>query len=505
MRVLLGGCKQEVATFNPALTGFEDFTHLRGEEVAGYNRGRPTELGGMAGVLDGAGVEIVGGYAAMMLVSGGTLAADAWHRIRDEFLAAVRTAVAAGPLDGVAFAMHGAMCATDEPDPEGALLAETRRIVGERIPIVVSVDLHGIMTDRMLEAADIVVPYHTYPHNDFRETGERAATILLRLMRGEVDPVVAYVRVPALVRGDELITATGKIRRQVELAQRIEVTPPGLVAGMFWGNPFTDVPQLCSMAMVVTDGNPDRAAMWAEEMAEGFWEERAAMQAPLVSIGDAIRIAAETPGTTVLVDAADATSSGASGDSNAILRGLLEEQGYPGRALVPIVDAPAVREAFRVGVGGTVRTTLGGTLDPGRFPPLSVDGRVRMLGDGRFTNESHGTEWFGGDTAVLEIGRHTVIVTSRAVSLYDRSLFLAYGQDPQRFDLVVQKSPHCQHHMFEAWATRLVGVDAPGSTSANLPSLGHTVCARPMYPMERDTQFEPEVRVIRRGTVGRDG
>jgi len=167
---------------------------------------------------------------------------------------------------------------------------------------------------------------------------------------------------------------------------------------------------------------------------------------------------------------------------------------------VPIVDAPAVRAAFAAGVGNVVQTTLGGSVDPDRFAPLPVEARVRMLSDGRHISESHGIEWYAGDTAVLELipHGHVVIATSRAVSLYDRSLFLAHGQDPTRFDAVVQKSPHCQHRFFAAWADRLIGVDAPGSTSANLPSLGHARCRRPMYPLELDATFAPAVRLFRR-------
>jgi microcystin degradation protein MlrC len=288
------------------------------------------------------------------------------------------------------------------------------------------------------------------------------------------------------------------IGHRIRECQAIERGPGGLSAQMFWGNPFTDVPDLCSNSLVVLDNDEDRARNEAISLAERFWTERAAMQAPLVSLEEAVRQSkAITNGTVVLIDAADAPSSGASGDSNAILRALIDG-GYTGKTLIPIVDAPAVKAAFAAGIGGTVETTLGGTLDPGRFQPLPVRGVVRLLSDGRFINESHGTEWYAGNTAVLEIDNHTVVVTSRAVSLYDRSLFLAHGQDPHRFDLVIQKSPHCQHRFFAAWAAKLIGVDAPGSTSANLPYLGHTVCRRPMYPMELDTTFTPEVLIFRR-------
>jgi microcystin degradation protein MlrC len=494
MRILIGECLQEVSTFNPAPSSAADFQLLFGDQLLNFHKGRPTEVGGAIGRFSQAEIDLVGAYSARSITSGGTLAASDWSRLAEAFLDGVRRV---GEVDGIYFAMHGAMCAEQEIDPEGYLLQETRKIVGDSLPIVVSLDLHGIVTDRMLNHADAIVSYHTYPHNDFRETGERGADLLLRILREGVKPVTAMVRIPALVRGDEMITETGVIGHRIRECQTIESTATGLAAGMFWGNPFTDVPDLCSNSYVITNDDPELATREATALALRFWEDRAKMQAPLVSLGVAISEAREASGTVIFVDAADATSSGASGDSNAILQALIEKN-YEGRSLSPIVDAAAVEAAMTAGIGQTIETTLGGTLDPQRFPPLPVTAKVRLLSDGRFINESHGTEWYAGDSAVLEVGPHTVVVTSRPVSLYDRSLFLAHGQDPKRFDLVVQKSPHCQPHFFAEWADRLIGVDAPGSTSANLPSLGHTRCRRPMFPMEPETEFKPEPLLFQR-------
>jgi microcystin degradation protein MlrC len=221
------------------------------------------------------------------------------------------------------------------------------------------------------------------------------------------------------------------------------------------------------------------------------------MQVPLTSIPDAVQIALNTKGTTILVDAADATSSGAPGDSNAILRELLA-RGYPGKALIPIVDPGAVQAAFAGGVNKTIRTSVGGAIDRQRHRPIDVEGQVRMLTDGHIVSESYGEHWYAGDTALLQVGGITLIVTSRAVSLYDRSLFYAHGQDPTRFDAVVVKSPHCQPHMFKDWAARYVDVDAPGATSANLRSLGHTRCPRPIFPLDDEVTFEPQAKVFQR-------
>lgn len=496
MKILIAECRQEVSSFNPVNTGLNDFIIGRGATFLDSHRGRRTEVGGALHVFETAGVDVVGTYSAQLITSGGILTADAWHTMESELLDLVRANI--DGVDGIFIALHGAMATTDELDPEGHLLHEMRKIAGPEIPIVGSLDLHGILTNRMLENANAFAVYHTYPHEDFESTGQRAARLLLKILRDGARPVTAVVRIPALVRGDELITASGKIQKTIGRCVQLEESGETLSAAMIWSNPFTDVPELCSLALVTTDGDADFASHEALSLARTFWDDRAAMQAELHSIDKALDLATGVPGTTVLIDAADATSSGASGDSNAILAAVLKRD-FSGRGLFPIVDAPAVQRALDAGVGAVVTTPLGGTLDPERFPPVEVTGRVKLLSDGQIRYESHG---FGpanaGLTAVLEIGRHVVVVTSRQVSHFDRSLFLAHGQNPKDFDIVVQKSPHCPHYCFRDWATQLIGVDAPGSTSANLPYLGHTICHRPMYPLELDTVFEPAVELFTR-------
>lgn len=492
--ILVAECKQEISSFNPVLSHYADFAVAQGEELLARHRGVRSEVSGALAVFAAQpDVTILPTYSARAITSAGTLAAPDFRRICAEFLDALRRAPRP---DAAYFALHGAMAAEDEDDVEGRLLEGAREILGESVPFVVSLDLHGVLTDRMLRESDAVVMYHTYPHVDFFETGQRAARLLLRLLAGRARPVTAAVTIPALVRGDELITETGLLGGIIREAQAIQEGPGGLVAGMFIGNPFTDVRGLCTRSVVVTDGDAERARGEAVRLAEMFWAVRDRLQAHLTPLVEAIREARETTGTVIFVDAADATSSGAPGDSNAILRGLVE-QGYPRRALIPLVDPPAVRAAFAAGVGATIQTALGGALDP-RWTPLLVGARVRLLSDGRFLSESHGDQWDSGDTAVLEVGKITVVCTSRAVSLYDRSLFLAHGQDPRHFDLVVQKSPHCQDRFYKAWAARLINVDVPGATSANLKSLGHTRCQRPMFPLDESVEFRPEAKLFSR-------
>jgi microcystin degradation protein MlrC len=497
-RVLLAECKQEVSSFNPIPSRYADFRIVSGLDLLRHHRGVREELGGAISVFEAAGgIQLVPTLGASANTSGGVLGQADFNRLAGELLKQVSQA---GPVDGACISLHGAMQAANESDPEGYLLTEIRRRLGPGVPIVVSLDLHGILTDQMLRSCDAVVAYHTYPHVDFYETGERAARLLLRILRNGVRPVTARVKIPALVRGDELITETGAIRECIVRAQEIEASPRGLSAAVMWGNPFTDVPELGTSSLVVLDGNASSAGAWALELAQRFWSHHERMQVPLTGLEESVRIAANEPtGTVVLMDAADAPSSGASGDGNSILAEMVRQR-FPRTALIPLVDPPAVVAAFAEGVGGEVTVPLGGHCDRRRFQPVTLTCRVRLLSDGAFRSESFGWPWNSGPTAVLQSGNFTLVVGTRPVSLFDRSWFWAHGQDPQQFGAVVVKSPHCEPHMFADWAARLLVVDAPGSTSANVRALGHVHCPRPMFPLDEVPDWQPQVQFFGAGT-----
>lgn len=493
-KVAIVECMQEVSSFNPMPSGYGNFHLERGSGMLAQ-RGLNTAIGGALSVFEGRpDVEVVPAMGARA-GSAGLLSAEGWDRLSSELVDAAAAVLRSG-VDGLYVSLHGAMAAEGELDPEGWLLERLRRLAGPDLPVVISLDLHGILTDRMLRQVDGLAIYHTYPHVDFADTGARAARLLLRLLDGEVRrPVIARATIPALVRGDELITRTGCYGDLIRECQRIERDGTALAAGVIIGNPFTDVPELCSQAVVMTDGDADRdgatARAEAARLADAFWAQRHRMQGKLIPLDRAVAQARTMAGTVAFTDAADATSSGATGDSNAILRALRDAR-YPGRVLAQIVDAPAAAAAHAAGVGARVDVSLGGTCDPARFAPMAMHGaRVRLLSDGHARLETMGTALEAGPSAVLEWENFTVLLLSRTVSLFDRAMYYANGLDPRRFDLVVVKSPHTEHVMYDAWVTHNFNVDAPGATSADLRSLGHRICVRPAYPLDDVPAYAP--------------
>jgi microcystin degradation protein MlrC len=477
-RVLIAEIKQETATFNPMPTCYDDFQVYEGDALLRALRGTRTEIGGALDIFsEDTTIEVVPTVSATS-VSGGYIVTTDLDRLLKEIVDAVRCQ---HEIDAAYICLHGAMAGAVENDPEGRLMTDIRDVLGD-IPLVASLDLHAVITDRLVAAADVLVPFHTYPHIDQYETGQRAANNLLKLMNGDTKPTTVRVEIPMLVRGDELITATGTFGEAIRMCQAIEESDGGLAAGVIIGNAFTDVPALQSNVLVTTDNDHARAESEALRIARFMWRHRELFQAELTSLSDAIRIAEETDGLTVFSDAADATASGAAGDSNAILKGLLAEQ-FAKPALVPIVDARAAAAALTAGVGEQVTVSLGGTRDPGRFTPLEISATVKSLHDGEFHYEN-GTVGHAGNTAVLGIGSIDILVTERSVYVVGQKVFLAHGLNPQDYSIVVVKSPNGFRPYYEEIAARIVPVDVPGSTSANLKSLPFENCVRPIFPLD---------------------
>ena len=492
-RVLIVALQQEVSSFNPVPSTRSDFTVHAGDEMRRAYAGTDTYTGGALGVLKAAeGIDPICVYSAIAC-SAGPLAHDDYVDLKAELLAAI-AAQMTQDIDGVLFHLHGAMATTAETDPEGDVLESVRGLVGRAPVFAMSLDLHGILTRRMIAACPAFECLRTYPHVDFAETGARAARLLLRQLQEDLTPVVARLRLPMLVRGDECITQTGIFGHYIARAVD-RVASDGLIgASVLIGNPFTDVPELCCQVLAISNGDPAGAEHAARAIAEGFFDHRAQLQADLVSLDAAVALAASGRFPLVLKDAADAPSSGASGDSMEVVRALLDA-GCEATILAPVVDAPCTALAHSMGVGASGRFTLGGSCDS-RFAPLELDATVAMLSDGQYRMETWGVMEQAGPCAKLRAGNLTVIATSRAVQLFDRSLFLAHGEDPRNHQIIVVKSPHCQHRYFDEWADTVVSVDAQGATSARLERLGHRLCPRPIYPLDPETVFIPEVEIF---------
>src|SRR5947209_8113286 len=257
MRIAVGQHWQETNTFTPLPTtrrDFEEFGVCRGADLV-ERMADTNELGGFIQSLRSwpEHPEIVG-LVRLPAWPSGTATHDTFLWLRDEMVAAVRRAL---PLDGVLLALHGAMVADGAPDVEGEILDAVRRVIGPDLPLVATLDLHANVTERMVRAASALVLYHTAPHIDVFETGQRGAAVLRRILVGGARPVTAFQKVPMVVPAERANTqdpASVSFGFRERL-QALERRPAILSAGLATVQPWLDIPDLGSAVLDVADGD----------------------------------------------------------------------------------------------------------------------------------------------------------------------------------------------------------------------------------------------------------
>jgi len=488
-RLITGGIAHESNTFSNSPTTFEDFqrqTYNRGSEVLERNRGRGV-IGGFMEVAARNNVELLPTLQASTTPKG-PVTRKAFDHLAREFLQRV-----AGfqDVDGAILLLHGAMIIEDLDDVEGYLLREVRKVLGPQRPIVTVLDLHANVTRAMIEHADCLVGYDTYPHVDQRERGREAMRIILGILEGNLKPATALAKPPIIppLQGYVTFRSNGG-SRLVEKAHELETHPDVINVSAFAGFPFADTP-ITGLGLVVnTNGAPVLAKRLARELAEYAWTIKEDFRVKLVEPTFAINIALQAPGGTfILADIADTGAGGTAGDGTVVLKALLDS-GARDVAVAQIADKAAVDLCIQGGVGSEVTVTVGGKQDPFHGDPVEVTGIVRHISDGTYIRrgpQNPGGEERMGPTVVLELGgRHGIdlMLTSFRAHPSDLQHLRSVGIEPTDKRILVLKSAAHYRAAFGPIATEVFEVDAPGICHPYLERFTWKRLRRPIWPLD---------------------
>ena len=430
MRIGVATFSHETCTFCPNPTGVEEWEYygppMRGEEVL---RSGPYIEGFVDRCNEYGGVELVGVYSprdAKGGSSGSWITAEAFDKYSYGMADDLRDA---GRLDGLYLSLHGAMAVTGIPRPEAELVRRLREAVGD-IPIVVTLDLHANEDHELSEAADAVLIIKRYPHYDSALQGERAARMMIRIVRGTYRPAMATrkpgVITPSVYQG----TGVSPAMEIMERARRWECRVKDAFVSVAFGFAYADVPDAGATVMVITNGDQELADTIADDMSGYIWrvrEEFAGKKLPKTEEGVSLAIA-------------EIASSAAVGDS--------------------------------------ITVSLGGYADRFAGNPVPIDGRVEYLGPyDRFET-----------VAVLLFGdNNRVILTPLLHQVTETGIFDPLGIPLEELDIIVLKSRvHFRRGYYEnGLAGAIFEVDAPGLGPADLTTIGYKNVPKDLYPIYR--------------------
>jgi microcystin degradation protein MlrC len=480
-RIAVGGFLHETNTFAPTKATYDDFVHgggwpamAQGADVLKVMRNINVGLAGFVEATEANGWELV------PTISCG--ASPSAHVTRDAYERIVKVMVdgiaAAGRLDAVYLDLHGAMVTEHLDDGEGEILARVRKVIGNDLPLVVSLDLHANVTPQMVEHADALIAYRTYPHVDMADTGRAAAKHLALLLQSKQKFAKAFRQLPFLIPISWQCTNDQPTKG---IYQTLEAIETGAVPTLSFapGFPAADFRD-CGPSVFAygkTQADADAAADRITSIIAGHENDfDGRIYTPDEGVRYAMELARSASKPIVIADTQDNPGAGGDSDTTGMLRALVRNNATKA-AIGVIFDPQSAKAAHVAGEGATVTLALGGKSGIPGDAPYQETFIVEKLSDGQFVASGPyygGRDMDMGPSACLRIGDVRVVVSSHKAQLADQAMFRYVGIEPTEQSILVNKSSVHFRADFEPIAEKLIICAAPGAMPANTADLPWT-------------------------------
>jgi microcystin degradation protein MlrC len=474
-KVAIGSIMHESNSFNAEPTTLSDFRVRGGQDTPTTLRDWADGNSEVAGFIEEGrrcGFDLVPTiYAAA--TPKGAVARGAFEELTARLIRSMR---AAGELDGILLALHGAMYTEEFPHADEEIVRRLRAAVGPDIPLMVTHDFHANISPEIVSLTDALITYQQNPHLDTKQRGARAASLLSRMLAGEVRPRQALVKPPLLWNIVHQNTSEDPLRPITAASMELERHPGILAASVACGYQYNDVPYIGPSVIVVADDDEGLALRSAQKLSDRMWEKRAETCFDLPDAASAVADAIRSDRFPVaLFDVGDNVGGGSAADETALLTELLRQQAKGW--VVALNDPAAVEAAKSAGVGGTFDTAVGGRSPSSVTTPVSLRGTVRSLHLGAFleTGIRHGGHryWDMGHCAVIEHEGSTpedlnlLLLTSKATCPFSLHQLIACGIYPERQKILTVKGTVAPRAAYEPIAAKIQLVDTPGATAAD--------------------------------------
>src|SRR3954452_19403843 len=499
-RIAVGGFLHETNTFAPTKATYDGFLHgggwppmREGTKLLEKMRNINVGVAGFIPVAQAMGWELVPTIWCAASPSA-HVTKDAYERVASAIVDGIK---AAGPIDGVYLDLHGAMVAEHLDDGEGEILARVRKVIGKTLPLVVSLDLHANVTSEMVEHADALIAYRTYPHIDMADTGRAAAKHVALLLRTRQRLAKAFRQLPFLIPISWQCTndqPTKGIYQELA-ALESDAVPTLSFAPGFPAADFRDCgPSVFAYGRTQADADAaaDKLAALVESHEDDF-------DGRIYSPDDGVRLAMELAKSAskpvVIADTQDNPGAGGDSDSTGMLRALVRNRASGATGV--IYDPESASSAHAAGVGATVTLDLGGKSGISGDAPYRETFVVEKLSDGKFVASGpyyRGRDMDMGPSVCLRIGDIRVVVGSYKAQLADQSMYRYVGIEPTEQKILVNKSSVHFRADFEPIAEKLLICAAPGAMPADTATLPWTRLRRGIRIKPNGPAFTPSAQ-----------
>ena len=486
-RVGVASIIQETNTFSANRTTMQDFEIQGiwlGAEADTNSHGMNIEVAGSLEQLRAHGFEAIPLMRAWAM-SGGILLDSELAKMKSLLKDQISSA---GKLDGLILNLHGALVNESDDHTDAQITEYAREILGAAVPIVVTHDLHGNPSRRIVAASDGLIGFRTYPHIDQGDTGRRAADLMNELLTNNRTLGTVLKKLNMIIPAETMGTSDQPLLQIRELADSL-IDDEILDISLFPVQPWIDVDEVGFGITVVHAGNIQRANECAEVIRKALWDIHKMFEVKLYSVEDAIdhAIKGYQGKMQMIAQSSDAPTGGSTGDDSRVVAALVN-YGSDIPSACTVVDAPAVDKAFARAIGDEVSLSLGFTIDPRWGSPVTVHAKV--INKGQAPVVLTGPAMTG---QVVSIGRWIVLETSNKVKIlvsesgtttFDPAGYEIAGINLDECAIVHVRSPLLYKSGFAGRYGQAFSLDLDGPTTPNIKKLKFINVPRPMIGLD---------------------
>lgn len=482
LRFLIGRIQHETNTFSNVLTDESSFRLWDwdiGEEVVRKNRGVHNFIGGMIDKAIEIGVEVTPVFSAYAYPSG-IITAQTYETLKNTLINQIKKTK---DYDAIILSLHGAGVSEAAEDFEGSILVEVQSIIEKHIPVIVTLDLHANMTEKIVRNADAILGNHLYPHTDCYEIGAEAVCIAKQIVEGQLKPTMHLAQLPMVIPTST--TNLSPAKDVNELCFDWESNEYVVDCTFYHGFPYTNSSSLGSSMLVTTNNNPELAERIANELSEFVWKKRHAfiVKPPSPEVG--IQRALESEGQPVVInETSDNPGGGTPGDGTYLLQEMIYSQ-LTNACFAFIYDPESVQKCIGAGVGATAEIELGGKTDKFHGNPIKLKAYVKSITDGQFIQSSpmgKGARVHLGPSVRIQTNGIDIIVCSVKAQVLDEEIFLIHGIDIRKYKIVGLKSSQHFRAGFDSISSKIITVDSPGLSTMDFTVFDYTNLKTKLFP-----------------------
>ncbi|HIM09652.1 TPA: M81 family peptidase [Candidatus Poribacteria bacterium] len=482
-RVAVGQIYQETNSFSSRLTGISDFRNrylVEGSQLINSLRETRTEIGGFLQILENTDVTIIPTVAAWAM-PGGRVEKTAYELLSQKLLQNIQKQT---QLDGVLLSLHGAMLTENLDDADGQLLEEVRQAIGPDCYLVVSLDWHANLTDRMLDAANIVVGYKTYPHQDLFETGQRAAFQMLAFFDEGKHRRRHVRRLPLIAPVLTSQSERQPMKNIIESLNELEREYSDVSASLFLTQPWLDISDFASTAVLYFDESADACDQF-DSVIDDLWNRRDEFLVDIPDTSSAIDQAlSEDISPVIVVDLGDVVLAGAPGTSTKLFDEIKTHPARP-KAVLTLCAPELVSDWRDCKPGCEVYANIPSEEEG----DVTISGRIERVSHEKYRlggSFLSGVEFDPGTRIVLQVDHVTLVLTSIPESAQDPNFYTSLGIDLSRLKIIVVKSHNTFKPSYAELTQTIKYADTPGSTAINLALLPYEKLPRPLFPLDKE-------------------